>query len=206
MSRCGNGTRKNKKNGRCEKTIYKKKGLEITKRCSHGTRKSKISGTCEKNYSNQKSEFFSPDLKKKFQDMYKNNEVMSKRTIDEWYKKHKEFMDISDDADFPDDLIFFTKLKTLVLSKSLVESYIIIIEDVDDQFEKMAYNECKGDMKKVSQYMLSKIATQLQRNYGRGFSHVKEDRELQFDVKLFVQTRNYRRKKNRQRMNPNPSI
>lgn len=190
MARCENGTRKNKKNGLCEKTVVKK-----TRRCDNGSRRSKISGECEKNYSSQKSIFFTEKIKAKFQKMYDNNVVMSNKTIDDWYNEHSQFMDISEDADIPDDIVFFTKLKTLVLSKSLVQSYIIIIEDIDDQFEKNIYNICKGNMKKVAQHMLSNIATELQRKYGRGFLHVDKNKELQFDVKLVVQTRNYRRKK-----------
>jgi hypothetical protein len=200
MPRCDNGTRKNKKNGLCEKTALKKgESFVKTRRCENGSRKNKHSGECEKNYSSQKSIFFTEKIKEKFQKMYDCNVMMSKKTIDDWYNKHSEFMDISEDADIPDDKLFFTKLKTLVLSKSLVQSYIIIIEDIDDQFEKSIYNICKGDMKKVAQHMLSNIATELQRKYGRGFLQVDKNKELQFDVKLVVQNRNYRRKKLREK-------
>ena len=194
MPRCENGTRRNKKNGLCEE-VKKNESFVKTRRCENGTRRNKYSGECENNYSSQKSIFFTEKIKEKFQKMYDSNVVMSNKTIDEWYNKHSEFMDISENADIPDDILFFTKLKTLVLSKSLVKSYIIIIEDVDDQFEKSAYNICKGDMKKVAQHMLSNIATELQRKYGRGFLQVDKNKELQFNVKLVVQNRNHKRKK-----------
>ena len=40
-AKCPNGTRKNKKTGRCEKTVLKK-------RCPNGTRKNKKTGRCKK--------------------------------------------------------------------------------------------------------------------------------------------------------------
>lgn len=151
-----NGTRKNKKNGGQEKETRKK-------RCANGTRKNKKNGECEKIKRSIVMVSRKPtEMREKFQQMYVDEPMISKETLEKW-SGWPLYESITDDDDE-----FAYKLERLKLTLPLVEQYIKFY-NVND-YEQKIFTICKGDMKNVAQHMLLDIAVKMKSQYDRGWT------------------------------------
>ena len=163
MARCPNGTRKNKKNGLCEKKeSTPKKTTAKMARCPNGTRKNKKTGLCEKKESTPKkttAKKVTPKKLVKKPRVVKNPKVVSeKKPVNYKFRMFENNVEVSFDNFSGQEL------------SSITDKLLIMLNIDDDQIVFSGENEEKIIVKnveynKIKNYVNKKTTVKLEQ-YG----------------------------------------
>jgi hypothetical protein len=110
----------------------------------------------------------------KFQEMYRAMPEVDKITFDNWCEDNSGLLDAKNE----DDILFESKIRSLKLTKPLVNGYIRVAREAD--FEESTYVLCNGDMTKVAQYMLRDIIREFMLHFCKGYLCIEADEPLTF--------------------------
>jgi hypothetical protein len=150
MTRCPNGSRRNKKTGNCESSKTKKN------RCPNGTRRNKKTGNCESKTNTKKN-----TKKNKSVEKYAHHvkctiryygDFKSKAQLSNWFKNGDSYSYIHPDED--DDDVFNFKYKAEILKKR----YGAVSNEITIEF----------DTNKSEEYILDNILGSIELNDADG--------------------------------------